>query len=184
VAGKGLASAMIASSLRSAFRAIANTGVPLTQLAAQLNELHYAEGVEARRRYFTAAFFRFDRRTHHIEVVNAAHPPVFLVSAGGSARQFEAASPPIGLFPGLQFPSETAVLAEGDRLLAYTDGLSETRVGYDEYGTARLLDFFSSLPCTSAEDVLDQIWRQIRAFCGESHPEDDMTALTLLRPTS
>ena len=182
VAGKGLASAMIASSLRSAFRAIANTGVPLPQLARQLNELHYAEGVEARRRYVTAAFFRFDRRTHRIEVVNAAHPPVFLVSADGSARRFEAAAPPIGLFPGLDFPSESAVMAEGDRLLAYTDGLSETRAGDDEYGSDRLLEFFSGMQFESAEDVLDQIWNQIRQFSGDSHPEDDMTALTLLRP--
>lgn len=182
VAGKGLASAMIASSLRAAFRAIANTGVPLSQLASQLSELHHSEGEQARLRYVTAAFFRLDRRTHRLDVVNAGHPPVFLVSQDGVARLFEAAAPPIGILSGLQFPSESVVLAPGDRLLAYTDGLTETRCDDTEFGTDRLLKLFSSLPFDSAEAILDDLWTHLRQFCRESHPEDDMTALTLYRP--
>ena len=50
VAGKGLASAIVGTSFRSAFRAMAAAGVPLAELAARLNEQHYAEGEEARRR--------------------------------------------------------------------------------------------------------------------------------------
>lgn len=182
VAGKGLASAMIASSLRAAFRAIATTGVPLSQLVTQLSELHYSEGPEARLRYVTAVFFRLDRRTHQLEVVNAGHPPAFLVSADGSSRAIEATAPPIGLFPGLQFVSEQIALAPGDRLLAYTDGLTETRRGDDEFGCERLLNLFASVPFESAEDILDKIWLYLRQFSGDSHQEDDMTALALLRP--
>src|SRR6202453_1252320 len=56
VAGKGLASAIVATSFRSAFRAMALAGLPLAELAARMNQQHYGEGQEARRRYVTATF--------------------------------------------------------------------------------------------------------------------------------
>jgi len=58
VAGKGMASAMMSTSFRSAFRAMAASGPPLADLAARMNQHHWAEGEEARRRYVTAIFLR------------------------------------------------------------------------------------------------------------------------------
>jgi hypothetical protein len=55
VAGKGLASAIWACSFRSAFRAMAVTGMPLDELATRMNQHHWAEGEEARRRYLYPA---------------------------------------------------------------------------------------------------------------------------------
>ena len=54
VAGKGLASAMISMTFRSSFRAICGAGLPMHEMAARLNQLHWQEGTEARRRYVTA----------------------------------------------------------------------------------------------------------------------------------
>ena len=62
VAGKGLASAIVATSFRSAFRAMALAGLPLAELAARMNQHHYGEGQEARRRYVTAIFLKLDPR--------------------------------------------------------------------------------------------------------------------------
>ena len=58
VAGKGLASAMMSMIFRSAFRAIAMTGLALDELAGRMNQHHWQEGEEARRRYVTAIFLR------------------------------------------------------------------------------------------------------------------------------
>ncbi len=57
VAGKGLASAIVGTSFRSAFRASVASGVALPELVARLNRQHCAEGDEARNRYMTAIFF-------------------------------------------------------------------------------------------------------------------------------
>jgi hypothetical protein len=54
VAGKGLASALISMSFRANFRAISRSDLPLEEIAARLNSLHWQEGVEARLRYVTA----------------------------------------------------------------------------------------------------------------------------------
>ena len=58
VAGKGLASAIMSMSFRAAFRGMAVTGMPLDELATRMNQHHWAEGEEARRRYVTAIFLR------------------------------------------------------------------------------------------------------------------------------
>ena len=79
VAGKGLASAMMSTSFRAAFRAMAITGPPLDELATRMNEHHWREGEEARRRYVTAIFLRLHPELGKIEVVNAGHNPGFLV---------------------------------------------------------------------------------------------------------
>ena len=102
VAGKGLASAIWATSFRSAFRAMAVTGMPLDELATRMNQHHWAEGEEARRRYLTAIFLRLHPEAGEIEVVNAGHNPGFLVTPDAPPYQFNAAGTPLGLLPGMQ----------------------------------------------------------------------------------
>jgi len=186
VAGKGLASAIVATSFRSAFRAIAATGVPLAELAGRLNDQHYAEGVEARRRYVTAIFLRLDPATHTLDVVNAGHNPGFLMmgcKAGQSprTRQIVATGTPIGLVPGMQYTAETFTFSSGTRLLFYTDGLTEVFKGEDEFGTERLLQSFTGCNSMESAAILDSLWLELHDFCGGAHQEDDMTALALLR---
>ncbi len=85
VAGKGLASAIMSTSFRAAFRGMAATGMPLDELATRMNQHHWAEGEEARRRYVTAIFLRLHPEAGEIEVVNAGHNPGFLVEPGARA---------------------------------------------------------------------------------------------------
>ena len=62
VAGKGLASALICTSFRSAFRALARQSLPLEEFASRLSQQHWEEGAEARRRYVTAKTVRVAAR--------------------------------------------------------------------------------------------------------------------------
>lgn len=180
VAGKGLASAIVGTAFRSAFRAIAGSGVPLAELAARLNEQHHAEGVEAQRRYVTAIFLRLEPATHMLEVVNAGHNPGFLVT-GDNVQQMKASGTPIGLVPGMQYASQTYAFPSGSKLLFYTDGLTEVFKGDDEFGTERLMSSFSRCNLTESAAILDSLWLELHDFCGGAHQEDDMTALALLR---
>src|ERR1035438_6252572 len=84
VAGKGLASAISATRFRSAVRAMAVPGMPLDELATRMNQHHWTEGEEARRRYLTAIFLRLHPEAGEIEVVNAGHNPGFLVEPGAA----------------------------------------------------------------------------------------------------
>src|SRR5580700_3210486 len=97
VAGKGLASAIVSMSFRSAFRAMAVTGLPLDELATRMNQHHWTEGEQSRRRYVTAIFLRLHPEAGEVEVVNAGHNPGFLIKPGSNPYQFDAAGTPLGL---------------------------------------------------------------------------------------
>jgi serine phosphatase RsbU (regulator of sigma subunit) len=181
VAGKGLASAIVATSFRSAFRAMALAGLPLAELAARMNQLHYGEGQEARRRYVTAIFLKLDPETHTVEVVNAGHNPGFLLSADKTVHEIQASGTPIGLVPKMQYSSETLVFRPGSRLLFYTDGLTEVFQGDDEFGPERLLTTFRECKSEDCTAILKVLWQQLAEFSGGEPQQDDMTALALVR---
>jgi serine phosphatase RsbU (regulator of sigma subunit) len=181
VAGKGLASAIVSMSFRSAFRAMAVTGMPLDELATRMNQHHWAEGEEARRRYVTAIFLRLHPEAGEVEVVNAGHNPGFLVAPGGASYQFDAAGTPLGLLPGMNYSSEKRSVAPGARLLFYTDGLTEVFKGDEDFGPERLLNEFSKCPPEKADDILDALWTTLDEFSSGGPQSDDMTALALCR---
>jgi serine phosphatase RsbU (regulator of sigma subunit) len=181
VAGKGLASAIVATSFRSAFRAMALAGLPLAELAERMNQQHYGEGQEARRRYVTAIFLKLDPGTHTVEVVNAGHNPGFLLSADKTVHEIEASGTPIGLVPMMQYSSETLLFHPGSRLLFYTDGLTEVFQGDDEFGPERLLATFRECKSEDCTAILKILWQQLAEFSRGEPQQDDMTALALVR---
>jgi serine phosphatase RsbU (regulator of sigma subunit) len=181
VAGKGLASAIMATSFRAAFRAMAVQGMPLAELGERMNQHHWQEGDEARRRYVTAIFMRLHPESGEVEVVNAGHNPGFLVHPGGEAVEFESTGTPLGLLPGMRYSSQKSVFTPGTRLLFYTDGLTEVFRGDEEFGPERLLEEFSKCRTDKADDMLGAIWTAIEDFAEGGPQGDDMTALALCR---
>ena len=181
VAGKGLASALMSTTFRSAFRAVALSGQPLDELATRMNQHHWAEGEEARRRYVTAIFLRLDPRTGELEVVNAGHNPGFLVLPDGKVIEFESTGTPLGLLPGMRYSCQKSGFPPGARLLFYTDGLTEVFRGDEEFGPERLLNVFSTCRSTKADDILGALWTAIGDFSQGGPQGDDMTALALSR---
>jgi serine phosphatase RsbU (regulator of sigma subunit) len=179
VAGKGLASAIMSMSFRAAFRGMAVTGMPLDELATRMNQHHWAEGEEARRRYVTAIFLRLHPEPGRLEIVNAGHNPGFLIETGKEPRQFNAAGTPLGLLPGMSYTGEGCDFPPGARLLFYTDGLTEVFRGDEEFGPERLLDEFLRCPSRKADGILDALWTAIEAFAEGGPQADDMTALAL-----
>ena len=181
VAGKGLASAIMSTGFRSAFRAMAVTGLPLDELAARMNQHHWQEGEEARRRYVTAIFLKLHPEAGQIEVINAGHNPGFLIEPGAEPHQFNAAGTPLGLLPGMRYASEKRGFPPGSRLLFYTDGLTEVFRGDEEFGSDRLLDVFLKCRAEKADGILDALWAATGEFSDGGSQCDDMTALALCR---
>ena len=181
VAGKGLASAIVACSFRSAFRAMAVQGMTLDQLATRMNHHHWSEGDEARRRYVTAIFLRLHPEDGEMEVVNCGHNPGFMVKPDGTAKQFNAAGTPLGLLPGMTYSIVKETFLPGSKLLFYTDGLTEVFRGDEEFGEERLLEEFSKCPLDKADGILETLWTSLTEFGAGGQQGDDMTALALYR---
>jgi sigma-B regulation protein RsbU (phosphoserine phosphatase) len=181
VAGKGLASAIVSTAFRSAFRAMALSGLPLDEVAARMNDQHYAEGAESRRRYVTAIFAKLDAEAHTIEVVNAGHNPGFLTSPGEEILEIKASGTPLGLVPSMQYTIEHMAFPAGSRLLLYTDGLTEVFKDLEEFGSDRLRAAFIECNSPECNAILDWLWSTLHEFSGGAAQDDDMTALAILR---
>jgi serine phosphatase RsbU (regulator of sigma subunit) len=189
VAGKGLASALVCTAFRSAFRALARQSLTLRELAGRLSQQHWEEGAEARRRYVTAIFLRLDPASAEMEIVNAGHNPAFLVSSGDTpTRLIEASGTPLGMLPGSRYAIERVPIEPGARILLYTDGLTEIFQGEEEFGQDRLMDAFRDLDMTQssdrdhdAENTLTSLWTTLDTFSGGAPQQDDMSAIALCR---
>lgn len=178
VAGKGMASAMISMTFRSSFRAMAGTGLPLEEIAARLNDLHWREGVEARRRYVTAILICLDPVNHTLEMVNAGHNPAFLKGIKPDPVLVGASGPPLGMLPGRTYEIDCWQFNQGAQLLLYTDGLTEVFCGDEEFGEERLLGLLGD---QSDDAFLDFAWKTLADYTGGARQTDDMTALYLYR---
>jgi serine phosphatase RsbU (regulator of sigma subunit) len=179
VAGKGLASAIVATSFRSALRSLVTQPLPLEEIVARVGQQHWSEGDEARRRYVTAIFVKLHIAKGEIEVVNAGHNPGALIQPDGTIRMIDASGTPLGMLPGMTYSAETFPFAPGSRILLYTDGLTEVFCGEDEFGTERLTEEFRDVPSPSAGRILDTLWDSLAAFSVNAHQTDDMTALAV-----
>ena len=181
VAGKGLTSALVGMSFRSAFRAMLHSNLSLAEIATQMNLLHYNEGAESRRRYVTAFLLRLSPEANTVEVVNAGHNPAFLVADDHSPNRIVASGTPIGMLPFSSYLSENYALGTSARLLVYTDGLTEVFRGEEEFGEIRLLEAFSDCEDLTPNATLDCLWSTLETFSEGQEQCDDMTALVLSR---
>lgn len=123
VKGKGLDAVRLAALVLSAFRETAGTASDLVEVAehvdAQVSPLLGEED-------FVTAVFACVSRDGELNLVNCGHPPPMLSRAGNAVAEMTAhPTAPLGLDP--RPVDQTEWLAEGDRLLFYTDGLIETR---------------------------------------------------------
>jgi len=181
VAGKGLASALVGMSFRSAFRAMVNANLPVLEIATRMNKLHFSEGSEARHRYVTAILIRLDPVKNIMEVVNAGHNPAFLLDAAGNVTRVAASGTPVGLLPFSSYKSAQCPLDAGARVLVYTDGMTEVFRGDEEFGESRLLEFFVDCKEPTPEATLDVLFATLKNFSIGYDQSDDMTALVLFR---
>jgi len=179
VAGKGLASAIVATGFRSAFRSLATQPIPLADLANRLGQQHWEEGVEARRRYVTAIFLRLQPGMKEVEVVNAGHNPALIALPDGSVNRINASGTPLGMIPGMSYSSETSTFPPGSRVLLYTDGLTEVFCGDDEFGCDRLSDTFRDAAKEDAAANLATLWETLSSYSDNAPQTDDMTAIAI-----
>ena len=181
VAGKGLASALVGTSFRSAFRAMVHANLSLYEIATKMNLLHFNEGAEAQRRYVTAILMRLDPTNHTLEVVNAGHNPAFLIPKEGGVTKMAATGTPIGMLPFSSYVSQKFTLGPAARLLVYTDGMTEVFCDREEFGEKRLMESFVACTERTPESTLSSIWHTLEGFSKGSEQSDDMTALVLFR---
>jgi sigma-B regulation protein RsbU (phosphoserine phosphatase) len=178
VAGKGLAAALLSSSLHSLARALRHyQHGSLCDLTAAIDDLFYE--VCPGSSYATMFVARYDPASHLLHFVNAGHePPVVLRKTVSGYRPvaLEPTGPVIGMLRRSSFHENVVSLAPGDLLVAYTDGLCETANSRgEEWGFQRMMATVQACSYRKARDIVDRVLEAAEAFAGGWPQHDDMT---------
>jgi sigma-B regulation protein RsbU (phosphoserine phosphatase) len=137
VAGKGLPAALLMSNLQAAVRAFARSHIAPSALCGRVNRLLCRSMTSGR--FATFCYVRLDVRAGHLVCANAGHNPPILVRADGTVHRLSTGGVVLGVFPDTAYDQMEVRVGPGDRLILYTDGLTEARNSDDEeYGDERL----------------------------------------------
>jgi PAS domain S-box-containing protein len=126
VVGHGIGSALLANRIFTEANTLMRSGTPLPDALQQLNTLAI-QNLGGPGFFFTLAAARMERSGRHMVFAGAGHPPAMLVRPAEEPRLLESQSAVLGAFPNaVKGDVETSLdLVPGDRLLLYTDGLTD-----------------------------------------------------------
>ena len=114
-----------------------------------------------------------------VEICNAGHCAPLVISDGKTSA-ISATGLPLGMFCPAEYSSVKMQLSPGDRLLLYTDGLSEARNQQDvEYGNDRLQSILTESCRLPAERLVARLLEDVQAFAARLPMSDDLTVMAI-----
>jgi sigma-B regulation protein RsbU (phosphoserine phosphatase) len=177
IAGKGLPAALLMSNLQAAVRAFAQESSAPASVCGSVNRLlcrNMASG-----RFATFCYARIDAAGRRILYANAGHNPPILIRPDGSVARLTEGGMVLGVFPENAYEQAELPLGPGDRLLFYTDGITEARnPAGDEYDEERLTAAAVAARAQPVEAMKDALLAGVNDFTGGVF-EDDATLIVV-----
>jgi len=178
VSGHGVAASMLMSHLHAIFHSLVDAGLSTSQLVGRANRIFCESSISAD--YATLVCGRASK-SGEVDICNAGHCPPLLVK-GDEITNLEATGLPLGIFNGSEYSSRSMLLAPGDSLLLYTDGLTE---GQDkanaEYGAERLAGLVKGRLDLSPQALTELCLEDLRTFMSGAPKTDDLSVMVIRR---
>ena len=185
VCDKGVGAALFMALFRTLLRASA--GEERTASADEILEKtvrltnDYIAVTHSRANMFATVFFAvLNPGTGELAYVNGGHEPAQLFSPGGARRELPPTGPALGMFSDSRFSIGREIVAPGECLLAYTDGVTDAKGPQGFFSKDRLLALLDRPPA-SAEALVQTIGDAVRRHAGDTERYDDVTLLAALR---
>jgi sigma-B regulation protein RsbU (phosphoserine phosphatase) len=176
VSGKGVAASLLMSRLHAIFRSLIEVGLGVSELVERANHLF---GDKTMSPYYATLVCGKAAPSGVVEICNAGHPAPLLVHSGG-VKSIAATGLPVGMFCQERYTSTQVRVGNGDRLVLYTDGLSESRNSHDaEYGEARLQSLLSESRQLPATALIQRVLDDVRKFSSGRPTSDDLTLMAI-----
>ena len=176
VAGKGVSAALLMANVQAAVRAYAASTESPAEVCGKVNALLH-ENV-ATGKFVTFLYGVLDAEQRTFRYCNAGHLNPILVS-GGDATSLDGSGAVLGVFPSWDYRDSTVQLKSGDRLLLFTDGITEAADAnegeFDESGVAA---FAAANRTLSAKDLNRRLLQRVTEFCAAQF-NDDATVLVI-----
>lgn len=179
VSGKGAEAAAVTGLARHTIRSAALWATGPADILTNLNQAMLLGGTGAEIDHFCTVLLIFAARTETgfaLTIATAGHPPALLVGTDGGVTERATPGPPAGWYDGARFPEVTADLRPGERLVMFTDGLTEARTPDGFFGFDGLKQCLTTAG-DSAVETVDALRRAVSAEGVEVR--DDVAALVL-----
>ena len=177
VVGKGVAAALLMANVQATVRAFASESASPAWLCSGVNAVlcsNIATG-----KFVTLFYGILDGERRSLAYTSAGHLPPILLRTSGVSQQLKEGGALLGVFPDWGYQNASVQLAPGDRLLLFTDGITEAmKADGEEYGEDRLEQAAKGLAGESSASVKSKLLAEVRTFC-DSHFHDDATLIVL-----
>jgi phosphoserine phosphatase RsbU/P len=180
VAGKGMPAALLMALLQGSLRTLITAGLRGAEVVAKLNA-HLCANIPSNR-LVTFFYGELDRTTGALDYVNAGHNPPFLLRGDGLSERLAPTAIALGILPDAVFELFAAELEPGDRMLLYTDGITEAANARDEeYGEERVAAWLREHRGRDGRALVEGLIDDVVRFASPVRPRDDMTLMAVSR---
>jgi len=179
VAGKSIPAAMLMATFQASLRSLSVTRSSLPDLIASVNR-YACTNSQGGLRFTTAFLAELDPITRTLTYINAGHNQPMLCRKSGMLERLDAGGLPIGISTDVPYQSGSVVLAPGDWLIIFTDGVVEAvNTADEEYGEQRLLAVVAGAAEATPADMMQRILTGLDVFVGNTPQHDDVTCLLM-----
>ena len=179
VSGKGLEAALMMANVQATLRAELRHAADIGTALTRVNDLFHEASLE--HCYATLFYAALDPSTRLMKYVNAGHVPPMLVQRARATEWLDRGGPPVGLLPACTYDVGSITLQPEDILVAYTDGVIETRnMSGQQFGVNRVVAIARASDDGTPGALSADITTAVEAFSGGAAQHDDM-ALVILR---
>jgi serine phosphatase RsbU (regulator of sigma subunit) len=180
VVGKGISAALLMANLQASFRAFASEPVSPGTVVSKLNDV-ICNNI-ASDKFVTFCYCIIDVTKRTLTYASAGHWPPILIRRSGQTHSLKDGGPPLGLFPDHSYEDIELELESGDRLVLYTDGLTEARnssgAEFGEHNVARIGN--ENLRLNAAE-MLETLRSEVTTFCNGVFDDDFTLVIVTVR---
>jgi sigma-B regulation protein RsbU (phosphoserine phosphatase) len=150
--------------------------VPPEEAIAELNRRFQSRDDQ----YFTMIYGLLETRSLTLRFSQAGHPNPLLIQKGCRMRVLGTGGSPVGILPQAVFDSIQVQLDPGDRLVLYSDGVTEcTNPGGDLFGEQRLRHYLTRAGAKPLGEMLGGLETEIEEWRGKREFDDDISLLAL-----
>jgi sigma-B regulation protein RsbU (phosphoserine phosphatase) len=175
VIGKGMPAALLMSNVQAAVKAVASDDMPPSEVCARVNRV--LAGNLAAGNFVTFFYSIVDNRTGQLTYTNAGHVPPILVRKDGSVMRLESGGALLGVFKNWAFEQASVQMKPGDRLVLFTDGISELKDSTEEeFGEERLERLVARYRAATAAELKDRVLEAVADFSNGAF-QDDVTVV-------
>ena len=177
VSGKGMPAALLMSNLQAVVKALATDDTPPETLMAKANRVMWRNTTEDK--FITLFYGLVDLERRILQFTNAGHNAPVLTRQDGAQVRLEEGGLIVGAFQDSEYRQGQVDLRPGDRLVMFTDGITEAANGEEEeFGDRRLVEACLGGRQLSAEALHHSLFDIVAEFC-DGEFEDDATVVVV-----